>query len=342
VKVAAPSRVAAFNIDGVTIHHLLKIPVLGRPTETLKPLQPEALRQLQRSLEGVKYIIIDERSFVGTRLFYRIECRLREANPELAHLPFGGFSVILFGDDAQLPPVLDGRLYMPPSSDIPSTSGAYHYTTHFTDVVMLDAVFRQHGGPFLDLLRRIRNAEATEEDSQMLHERLLDRIPAEERRAFEDAPFLFATKALMHQHNHDMLVRQHDHDRPIARIMADHLGVRSAAAVDAESAGGLEARLLICRGARVMLRANLWVKRGLVNGATGTVADILYEEDHRPPAHPFAILVQFDNYDGPSCLAAAERVVPIFPRRCQYFLRKRECTRIQFPLSLAWALTIHK
>ncbi|XP_057847781.2 uncharacterized protein LOC131057655 [Cryptomeria japonica] len=59
----------------------------------------------------IRYIIIDEMSFIGPKLIQRIDIRLREAFPTHNQLQFGGRSIILFGDLGQLPPVKDIPMY---------------------------------------------------------------------------------------------------------------------------------------------------------------------------------------------------------------------------------------
>lgn len=103
VRIAAPTGVAAFNVQGYTLHSLLHLPTKGE----FKNLEGEQLQQLQDSLAGVKYIIIDEMSMVGRKLFGQVDSRLRQAFPHSADVVLGGCSVLLFGDFGQLPPVVD-------------------------------------------------------------------------------------------------------------------------------------------------------------------------------------------------------------------------------------------
>ena len=117
VRIAAPTGVAAFNVQGCTLHSLLHLPTKGE----FKSLEGERLQQLQESLAGVKYnIIIDEMSMsmsmVGRKLFGQVDSRLRQAFQHSADVVLGG-SVLLFGDFVQLPPVIDLPLY---SSDMKS------------------------------------------------------------------------------------------------------------------------------------------------------------------------------------------------------------------------------
>ena len=91
-----------------------------------------------------------------------------------------------------------------------------------------------------------------------------------------------------------------------------------------------------------MLRHNLLTEAGLVNGAMGTVHDIIYKPNTRPGTLPAVVLVKFDHYTGPSCLDSEQRIVPICPRKAEWFARGMEKSRTQLPLNLAWAMTIHK
>ena len=66
---------------------------------------------MQESLASMKYLIIDEISMVGRKMFGQIDRRLRQIFPHQGHQILGGCSCILFGDFGQLPPVMDLPLY---------------------------------------------------------------------------------------------------------------------------------------------------------------------------------------------------------------------------------------
>ena len=87
-----------------------------------------------------------------------------------------------------------------------------------------------------------------------------------------------------------------------------------------------------------MLITNLWVEVGLVNGAVGTVISICYERGG-PPDLPLAVMVKFDDYTGPTL---PDQTVPITPVRCTWASSACNYSRLQIPLKLAWAVTIHK
>ena len=107
IRVAAPTGVAAFNIDGHTLHSLLRLPTKGE----FKDLQGEHLHQLQQSLANMEYLIIDEMSMVGRKTFGQVDTRLRQCFPSRSEQLLGGCSCLLFGDFGQLPPVMDLPLY---------------------------------------------------------------------------------------------------------------------------------------------------------------------------------------------------------------------------------------
>ena len=93
---------------------------------------------------------------------------------------------------------------------------------------------------------------------------------------------------------------------------------------DSNCTAGLEAELTLAVGARVMLRRNIDTKQGLVNGAIGTVS---FVSSHQ-------LIVKFDHMDHPC---------PIEMVRGKFMLLKSFFVyRKQFPVTVAYAVTIHK
>ena len=90
-----------------------------------------------------------------------------------------------------------------------------------------------------------------------------------------------------------------------------------------------------------MLRRNLAVEYGLVNGSLGTVEALVYEGGKVPPDLPEYVLVRFDDYKGP-CLPSTDGLFPIIPVSDSWKNSSESYTRRQLPLSLAHAITIHK
>ncbi|CAG8677365.1 9506_t:CDS:2, partial [Racocetra fulgida] len=130
---------------------------------------------------------------------------------------------------------------------------------------------------------------------------------------------------------------------PVAKIIATHTGDNDAKRADSDTAHGLESKLLLARGARVMPTANIWTESGLVNGSLGTVQDILFE-DHGPPCLPVAVFVTFDRYKRPTITnVEGTKVVPItLIKRTWEGKTGNACSHTQIPLRLAWSITVHK
>uniref|UniRef100_A0A1X7TEG3 ATP-dependent DNA helicase n=1 Tax=Amphimedon queenslandica TaxID=400682 RepID=A0A1X7TEG3_AMPQE len=93
LKVAAPTGVAAFIIEGRTLHSLLHIPERG----DFKDMEGINLQNIQEELSNIKYLI-DKLSMVSRKTFGMIDRRLRQAFPHKSQVLFGWCSVLLFGD----------------------------------------------------------------------------------------------------------------------------------------------------------------------------------------------------------------------------------------------------
>ena len=101
--------------------------------------------------------------------------------------------------------------------------------------------------------------------------------------------------------------------------------------ISSEDMSGLESLVLLAKGAKVML---------IMNGATGIVIDIIFKNNQHPPPLPVAVVVQFDDYRGPSFDETRPSCVPICPVTVLLQTESGFYERQQLPLRLAWALTI--
>ena len=75
--ITAPTGVAAFNVDGYTLHSLLSLPVKG----DFKQLEGNRLQTIQQSMTSICYLIIDQMSMVGRKMYGQVDRRLRQAFP---------------------------------------------------------------------------------------------------------------------------------------------------------------------------------------------------------------------------------------------------------------------
>ena len=120
-----------------------------------------------------------------------------------------------------------------------------------------------------------------------------------------------------------------------------HISLNSLSDKRSET-GGLHSTLKLAIGARVMLTANVDVSDGLVNGARGEVVHIVTNNSNDVTS----ILVKFDN--GLKSIQTSPHranAVPLNKYEVVFFAKGKrgsEIKRLQFPLTLAWATTIHK
>ena len=336
-QVLAYTGKASFNINGITLHSFLKLPI---GSKRLTELKGPALQQLQNNLQNVEYMIIDEYSFVGQNLLGWIDARCRQATGKI-DIAFGGISVVLVGDIAQLTPVGDRPLYHTMPKSEKQIQGHLMYQ-QFKQVIGLTVNHRVNGDStsqslFREILLRARNGESTADDWQVLLSRTPQQI--QNLAEFESAAIrLCYSKSKVAEINAQRLKSLHC---PIATVKARHSGGAHALSVD--EMGGLEPVVYLAKGARVMLTMNIWTKVGLCNGALGTLMDFVYAEGQVPPTLPISVLVQFDeSYCGPSLSSAVPRCVPVCPITVNSQSLSGKCERQQLPLKLAWALTIHK
>lgn len=298
--------------------------------------------EMQTEWANVKYLIVDEISMVSQVLLGSIDERLSQIFPLSRQSVFGGLSVLMFGDFAQLSPVAGKSLFSSSTgTEALAIRGRWAYC-HVNAAFFLDTVVRQEGDTvFKDLLLRVRNGDATKDDWKTLSTRTdVPRICSEER--FRNAIRLYPMLRSVFVHNLEGLRKM---NVPCAVFEAVHPPGREnkthrSAAADKDEAGGLEARLALCVGAKVMLVSNLWVNKGLVNGSVGVVRGIVYAPGTRPPQLPRVVFAHFPCYTGPCYQGDA---IPILPVTTHWQHKsKQHCARTQFPLSLCWATTIHK
>ena len=140
VLICAPTGKAAFNVGGCTVHSAFHI-----PTDQgfhFKPHDMQQLSNLQSKFKCLKILFIDEISMVGKNMFNSINLRLQEILD--CTKPFGGVSVISFGDLYQLKPVFDQWIFASNNSSTESIAslGTNLWTDHFL-LYELDQIMRQ-------------------------------------------------------------------------------------------------------------------------------------------------------------------------------------------------------
>ena len=345
LKLAAPTGAAAFLIKGSTLHSLLDLPI-KIPFDKVIPALPETkLMRLQEVFRNTEILIIDEMSMVGQYMLYQIHKRLQDAKPHKSTEPFGGVSIVLMGDFAQLPPVTDTPLFVEKGKGKKTSKqqlmGRFLYTNYFDKCFTLNEIMRQRGedqATFRDILDRVANGNFTQKEYKTLKEKCLSMDSDEAIDKFKDAVKLCAYNNHAVSYN---IQKIKDLKKPIALIAATN--TQGAKKFSASRAGGLHNKTIFCKDAKVMLLSNLWSEQGLTNGSNGFVRYIVYDENSKPPELPKFVLVYFPLYTGPDFLTVAgEKLVPIVPIMRSWFIKNTEHQRTMIPLIPSYAISIHK
>jgi ATP-dependent DNA helicase PIF1 len=314
--VLAPTGLAAVNVGGQTIHSFFGFPPrLIRPDDIRRSRNGRLMRRL-------KLIIIDEVSMVRSDLMWAIDqsLRINRGRPREA---FGGVRLLLFGDLHQLPPVVQ-------SGEVAEHLESAHGGPFFFQVpalmegagmslIELEHVFRQNDERLLDVLNRIRDGEVTEDDLQVLNERAHAIRTLGEGDAFV---ILTPTNAAAQRINMAYLEALPGAVKPYEAGITGEFG---------GAAHPTDATLLLKPGAKVILLRNDPDKRWV----NGTVARVAQLEEKR-------VWIEIDGNVHEIEQVSWEARRYAFDQAAEKIVENVTGTFRQFPLRLAWALTIHK
>ena len=245
-------------------------------------------------------------------------------------------SVFLCGDFGQLPPIADLPLFsQSKKGGLLSAQGKGVFSS-FGMSIVLKQNHRQDvsENAFKDALIRLREGTILPEDYMVFAARGKDREQKHVIDQFANEIHLMASHAMEDDHNMGMLRKL---GAPAYRIKAAHGGGRKAELAKPNEAG-LHKNLVLASGARVMLRTNLWTEMGLTNGSMGIATGVIAQANDTMPK---CVLVRFPDYKGPAVIPSDPCIVPVPPFTSKFGTDK-SLTRTNIPLSLAWAITIHK
>lgn len=318
VVVLAPTGIAALNVRGQTIHSFF-----GFPPRLLNKSEIEKRKNF-RIYVNIDMIIIDEISMVRADIIDNIDYFLR-INRNV-NAPFGGVQMIFFGDLFQLPPVVSTpfeKEYFRTTYPTPYFFSAV--AIHHVELKMVELlhVYRQEERNFINLLDNIRLNSLDYDDFMYLNER---HLPAPE----EDDFFITLCS------RNDIANRINENELKSIQLPE----VAYQATVVGEFNPQLyptDFNLILKEGAQVMFVKNDLQKQ-FVNGTIGIVTEANYER----------IMVRIPDENGPDKTIEVDRQEWEILKyendadKPQQITTKVVGTFKQYPLKLAWAITIHK
>lgn len=327
--VLAPTGIAAINVGGSTIHSVFKLPFYPLlPEDANLSLEGDKLRKFFKYnsktiklLSSVELIIIDEVSMVRADTIDAIDKILRSVSRKLKE-PFGGKQLLLVGDVFQLEPVVksDEREMINRYYDNPYFFSAKVFSQVQLICVELKKVYRQQEPKFISLLDRIRNNMITDADIVAVNSRYKANIGEDE---------LCVTLTTRRD------TAEHINSEKLHQIKSQQITIEGTISGDFPTASlPTQEQLTLKVGAQIIFVKNDVDKRW-VNGTIGRVIDIDEKGEF--------IAVVTD--EGNECVVERERWENT---TYKYNEKKKEVeqdvvgTFIQFPIKLAWAITVHK
>ncbi len=318
--VVAPTGIAALNVRGQTIHSFFRLPP--------KLIQPKDVRKVfpNRLYQNVELLIVDEVSMVRADLMDGIDrfLRINRGNGN----PFGGVQILLVGDLFQLPPVLSSREERQVFQNI--YSSPYFFSARVFqegfefETVELQKVFRQKEKRFLDLLHAVRSNTVDYDILEELNSRYLpDFQPPEDTHYITLTARNITANRINRQELNKLPSKAHQFEAKITGTVKP-------------SAYPTEKTLTLKEGAQIMFIRNDPDRR-YVNGSIGKVVSIRdgkveveiheNEQETRFELEPYLWEIIKYKVDPQNPKELEEEVIGSFE---------------QFPIKLAWAVTIHK
>ena len=361
----APTGIASHNIGGMTLHSMWNLPVdhsNGRKNSAkeYRRLKPGQVNIMRANYAHACGMIVDEVSMISNQMLMAINMRMNEVLGSNDPVPFGGMPVIVFGDLFQLEPVSGSQPFVPLTSNVAKKMfGGFPCAPNIWEGFefrQLNTNHRQKGDDNIKwrtTLDHIRFGTLSSSDVDYLNERMIDTSGCKLKGEFLEC---YVAKFLECEHaglgpvcllpenkmveEFNAAVMQKKGEIPAKIIALDKLQCHKdkeifvrklLSGLESNETGGLESCLNLAINTRVMLRVNDKRTPGLVNGARGTVQEIVMDSSGKLVTK---VLVKFDGIEKIQAIERIERKFQVHPR-C-YVYRK------MFPLINSYAMTIHK
>lgn len=328
MAVVAPTGVAAINARGVTIHSFFQLsPGIHIPGKVETPKGKQRFYQMSKDKKNVlrtmDLLVIDEISMVRCDLLDAIDGVLRKYRDRTK--PFGGVQLLLIGDLQQLAPVATDEEWsmLSPYYDTPYFFGSHALREIEYVTVELKRVYRQSDEEFLQLLAAVRENRITEDVKQQLNMRY---IPG-----FVPPP----GEGWIHLTTHNRRAQDYNERQLQAIQMPPMLFQAEVKGNFSEMSYPADVMLQLKVGAQVMfLKNDPSGEQKYYNGKIGTVTALA--SDHISVICPGEMQpIAVPKLEWESTKYTVDPVT-------QEIKEEVEGTFVQYPLRLAWAITVHK
>ena len=364
----APTGIASHNIGGMTLHSMWNLPVNHGNSkkisnEEYRKLTSGQINKMRANYKHACGLIVDEVSMISNRMLMAINLRMNEVVGSKSHEAFGGIPTVMFGDLFQLEPVNGCQPFIPLSSSVVQKMfGGFPCAPNLWEIFQfrqLNTNHRQQGeenNKWRNTLDHARYGMLSASDIKYLNQRMIDTSGCKLQKDYLNCYVekfleceeeglgpvcLLPANKMVNEFNRAVMEKKGEIPETIKSI--DIFSGRNDAVISAakkilpelesDKTGGLEAELDIAVNTRVMLRVNDKRTPGLVNGARGTVRDIICENT-KSGRVPKKIVVKFDGIDQVQTIERIERKFQVLSN-CYVYRR-------MFPLINSYAMTIHK
>ena len=325
IAIVAPTGVAALNVQGVTIHSFFRIPP---HVVDVNELEFKGSGHIYRQLD---LLIIDEVSMARADLIDLIDACLkywRESSK-----PFGGVQLLLVGDLFQLPPIIRNE-ELDTFKQRGYQSEYFFSARAFQESIVaieLKTVFRQADSKFIDALNQIRTGIHLNQALLTINSCLAPNIP-------KGSIMLTARNAQADQYNQSQLAKIEAQEQVFQGEIIGKFNLSGNRLPSPSS-------LALKEEAQVMFTKNDEQKRW-VNGTLGKVIGFeTYEEEEKESEITCIVVERYQN--------EYTDIVKVLPtswetyryqwnQKTQTLEKEKIGEYIQYPLTLAWAVTIHK
>lgn len=326
IVVCAPTGIAAINAGGVTLHSFFQLDfgpfVLGMNNGTRRKFSYS--KEKLRIIRGMDLLVIDEVSMVRADLLDAVDDVLRRLRDRTK--PFGGVQLLLIGDLQQLAPVVR-------EEERHLLEGRYKSLFFFDSVALqqlpyetveLNEVFRQKDADFLGMLNAIRENRADKTVLDKLNSRCIPGFnPGDDEGYIRLTTHNGIANDINRQKLDELPAQQH--------VFECHIEGKFP-----ETSYPADPELTLKVGAQVMfIKNDTGMDRAYYNGMIGQVVAI--DEEYgvavRPQEGGEIIQVLPVDWDNISYTVNPET---------KEIVERKEGTFTQYPLKLAWAVTIHK